>query len=113
VIEKDMKTKYAFAFTLCLLVLLAGAGVASAAQEETAAAVCGVTDNGWIAIASAIAMAGGALGAGWAISATGVAAAGATAEKPETFGRVLIFVALAEAVAIYGLLIAFMLWTKI
>jgi V/A-type H+-transporting ATPase subunit K len=110
-----MKTKYAFAFTLCLLVLvlLAGAGVASAAQEETAATVCGVTDNGWIAIASAIAMAGGALGAGWAISATGVAAAGATAEKPESFGRVLIFVALAEAVAIYGLLIAFMLWTKI
>ncbi|MGB7533238.1 MAG: ATP synthase subunit C [Halobacteriota archaeon] len=110
-----MKMKYAFAFTLCLLVLvlLAGAGVASAAQEETAAIVCGVTDNGWIAIASAIAMAGGALGAGWAISATGVAAAGATAEKPESFGRVLIFVALAEAVAIYGLLIAFMLWTKI
>ncbi len=110
-----MKTKYAFAFTLCLLVLLllAGAGVASAAQEETAAAVCGVTDSGWIAIASGIAMAGGALGAGWAISATGVAAAGATAEKPESFGRVLIFVALAEAVAIYGLLIAFMLWTKI
>jgi F0F1-type ATP synthase membrane subunit c/vacuolar-type H+-ATPase subunit K len=26
---------------------------------------------------------------------------------------VLIFVALAEAIAIYGLLIAFMLWTKI
>ncbi|MEA1957234.1 MAG: ATP synthase subunit C [Euryarchaeota archaeon] len=110
-----MKTKYAFAFTLCLLVLLllAGAGVASAAQEETAAIVSGVTDNGWIAIAAAITMAGGALGAGWAISATGVAAAGATAEKPETFGRVLIFVALAEAIAIYGLLIAFMLWTKI
>jgi len=109
-----MKTKYAFAFTLCLLVLLllAGAGVASA-QGATAATVSGVTDSGWIAIAAGIAMAGGALGAGWAISATGVAAAGATAEKPESFGRVLIFVALAEAIAIYGLLIAFMLWTKI
>ena len=110
-----MKTKYAFAFTLCLLVLvlLAEAGVASAAQEETTAIVSGVTDNGWIAIAAAITMVGSALAAGWAISATGVAAAGATAEKPETFGRVLIFVALAEAIAIYGLLIAFMLWTKI
>jgi V/A-type H+-transporting ATPase subunit K len=108
-----MKTKYAFAFTLCLLVLLAGAGVASAAQEETTAIVSGVTDNGWIAMAAAITMVGSAFAAGWAISATGVAAAGATAEKPETFGRVLIFVALAEAIAIYGLLIAFMLWTKI
>ncbi len=104
-----MKTKYVFAFTLCLLLLLAGVGVASA--KEAVAGV--VTDSGWIAIAASIAMVGGALGAGIAISATGTAAAGATAEKPEVFGRVLIFVALAEAIAIYALLIAFMLWTKI
>ena len=103
-----MKSKYVFAFTLCLLLFFAGVGVASA-QEEAA----GVTDSGWVAIAAGIAMAGGAVGAGIAISATGVAATGATAEKPEVFGRVLIFVALAEAIAIYGLLIAFMLWTKI
>ena len=105
-----MKSKYVFAFTLCLLLLFAGAGVVSA-QEGSAAG--GVTDSGWIALAAGIAMAGAALGAGWGISATGTAAAGATAEKPESFGRVLIFVALAEAIAIYGLLIAFMLWTKI
>ncbi len=104
--------KYAFAFTLCMLLLVAGVGVA-AADEGTAESMGGTTDSAWIAIAASIAMAGGALGAGWAISTTGVAAAGATAEKPEAFGRVLIFVALAEAIAIYGLLIAFMLWTKI
>ncbi|HJH26563.1 MAG TPA: H+transporting two-sector ATPase C subunit [Methanophagales archaeon] len=107
-----MKTKYAFAFTLCLLLFLTGASVGVASAQEEAAAG-GVTDSAWIALAAAITMAGSALAAGWAISATGVAAAGATAEKPETFGRVLIFVALAEAIAIYGLLIAFMLWTKI
>lgn len=104
--------KYAFAFTLCMLLLIAGVGIAAAA-EDVAVSVSGVTDSGWIAIAAAITMAGSALAAGWAISTTGVAAAGATAEKPEVFGRVLIFVALAEAIAIYGLLIAFMLWTKI
>ena len=104
-----MNSKYGLAFTLCLLLLLTGVGVASAQGEV----VSGVTDSGWIAIAAGIAMAGSALGAGLAISSTGVAAAGATAEKPESFGRVLIFVALAEAIAIYGLLIAFMLWTKI
>ena len=107
-----MKTKYMFAFTLCLLLFFAGVGVASA-QEAAAVTAGGITDSAWIAIAAGIAMAGSALAAGWAISATGVAAAGATAEKPEVFGRVLIFVALAEAIAIYGLLIAFMLWTKI
>jgi V/A-type H+-transporting ATPase subunit K len=110
----DKKMKYVFAFTLCSLLFLTGVGVASAADDDTeAAANGGVTDRGWIAIAAGIAMAGGALGAGISIASTGVAAAGATAEKPESFGRVLIFVALAEAIAIYGLLIAFMLWTKI
>lgn len=107
--------KYAFAFTLCMLLLVAGVGVgvAAAADDVAAESMSGTTDSAWIAIAASIAMAGSALAAGWAISSTGVAAAGATAEKPEVFGRVLIFVALAEAIAIYGLLIAFMLWTKI
>jgi len=82
------------------------------ALVETASAAGGATDA-WIAIAASIAMAGSAIAAGMAIKATGTAATGATAEKPEVFGRVLIFVALAEALAIYGLLIAFMLWTKI
>ena len=49
-----------------------------------------------------------ALGAGVAVSGTGAAAIGAIAEKPDMFGRSLIFVGLAEGVAIYGLLIAFL-----
>lgn len=100
-----MGMKPKFVFALCLLLVLLGVGVASA-QEQAAA-------SGWIAIGAGIAMAGSALAAGWAISATGTAAAGAIVEKPEVFGRVLIFVALAEAIAIYGLLIALMLWIKI
>jgi len=111
-IEIDMKPKdrafFVFVFTLVLLLFLTGIGVASA-QEEAAGEI---TDRKWIALSAAITMVGSAFAAAWAITATGVAAAGATAEKPEVFGRVLIFVALAEAIAIYGLLIAFMLWTK-
>jgi V/A-type H+-transporting ATPase subunit K len=49
-----------------------------------------------------------ALGAGVGVSGTGAAAIGAIAEKPEALGRSLIFVGLAEGVAIYGLLIAFL-----
>jgi V/A-type H+-transporting ATPase subunit K len=60
-------------------------------------------------IASALAVAGGSIGAGVAVSATGSAAVGVIAEKPESFGRALIFVGLAEGVAIYGLIIAFMI----
>jgi V/A-type H+-transporting ATPase subunit K len=112
--EMEIKMKYRFAFTLCVLLLLTGLSVGLAgAQEAEAAATVGMTEGAWIALATAATMVGSALAAGWAIVATGVAAAGATAEKPEISGRVLIFVALAEAIAIYGLLIAFMLWTKI
>jgi V/A-type H+-transporting ATPase subunit K len=48
------------------------------------------------------------IGAGIAVSGTGAAAVGAIAEKPETFGRSLIFVGLAEGIAIYGLVISFL-----
>jgi V/A-type H+-transporting ATPase subunit K len=108
-----IKIKYGFTFTLCFFLLLTGAFMGVVAAQEEAAEAGGVTDRSWIAIASGIAMGASALGAGYAVAATGVAAAGATAEKPEVSGRVLIFVALGEAIAIYGLLIAFMLWTKI
>lgn len=60
-------------------------------------------------LAAAIAVGLGSLGAAYAVSATGSAAIGAIAEKPEVFGRALIFVGLAEGVAIYGLIIAFMI----
>ncbi len=112
----DLKIEHRFAFTLCLLVLLAGLCVGLAGAQEAAEAEDyggGMTEGAWIALATAATMVGSAIAAGWGIATTGVAAAGATVEKPEVSGRVLIFVALAEAIAIYGLLIAFMLWTKI
>ena len=106
------KINYRFAFMLCVILLLTTLNVGLATAQEEAAAG-GITDKSWIAMASGIAIGLSALGAGIAVSTTGVAAAGATTEKPELMGRVLIFVALGEAIAIYGLLIAFMLWTKI
>jgi len=59
--------------------------------------------------AAALAVSVGSLSAAYAVSTTGSAAVGAIAEKPEVFGRALIFVGLAEGVAIYGLIIAFMI----
>ena len=48
-----------------------------------------------------------------AIIICGTAIAGVTTEKPELFGRLMITVVLGEALAIYGLLIAFMLLSKL
>lgn len=52
------------------------------------------------------------IGAGIAVSGTGAAAIGAIAEKPESFGRSLIFVGLGEGIAIYGLIISFLVLNR-
>jgi V/A-type H+-transporting ATPase subunit K len=62
----------------------------------------------YASLAAGIAVGLGSLGAAYAVGNTGAAAIGVIAERPEAFGRVLIFVGLAEGIAIYGLIIAFM-----
>ena len=64
-------------------------------------------------IAAAVAFGFGAIGAGIAIANVGAAAMGAIGEKPELAGRALIFVGLAEGIAIYGLIIAIMILGKV
>lgn len=63
----------------------------------------------WGFAAAALAAGLSALGAAYAVAVVGAAAMGAVAEKPETAGRALIFVGLAEGIAIYGLIIAIMI----
>jgi len=64
-----------------------------------------------VSLGAALAVGMATIGAGIAVGLVGAAAAGAVAEKPETFGRVLIFVGLAEGIAIYGLIVSFMILT--
>lgn len=77
-----------------------------AAQEEGDTAK---TEDTYGSLAAALAVGLATIGAGIAVSSTGSAAVGAIAEKPEIFGRALIFVGLAEGIAIYGLIISFMI----
>ena len=63
----------------------------------------------WGFIAAAIAAGLGAVGAAYAVAVVGAAAMGVVAEKPDLAGRALIFVGLAEGIAIYGLIIAIMI----
>lgn len=60
-------------------------------------------------IGAAISVGLGSLGAGLAVGNVGSAAVGTVAERPDLFGRALLFVGLAEGVAIYGLIIAFII----
>jgi V/A-type H+-transporting ATPase subunit K len=70
------------------------------------------TSDPYASLAAAIATGLATVGAGIAVSSTGAAAVGAIAEKPESFGRALIFVGLAEGIAIYGLIIAFLILNR-
>ena len=55
----------------------------------------------------------GAIGTGIAVSSAAAAAIGAISENENNFGKAMIFVAMAEGIAIYGLLISFMILGRV
>mgnify|MGYP000179705375 CR=1 FL=1 len=61
------------------------------------------------AIAACLSVGISSIGASYAVAKTGTAAIGSITEKPELFGKAVVFVGLAEGIAIYGLLIAILL----
>lgn len=77
----------------------------SAATESEEADTDGGND-GLMYIASALAVGLGAIGGGLAIASAAPAAIGAISEDPKTFSKALIFVALGEACALYGFIVA-------
>ncbi|OUQ74796.1 ATPase [Massilimicrobiota sp. An105] len=91
----------AVALTLCLSM-----GSAFAAEG---ASIVGTVAQGMGFLAAALATGCSALGAGIAVAAAAPAAIGAFSENDNNFGKALIFVALGEGVAIYGLLISILI----
>lgn len=98
-------------FNLLLVLMALGVAVVWLISPEAVLAAGAVAQEAagdpYASLAAGISTGLAALGAGVAVSGTGAAAIGAIAEKPEALGRSLIFVGLAEGVAIYGLVIAF------
>ncbi len=66
---------------------------------------------GLVAAALATGLAG--IGGGIAVAAGAPAAIAANSENPKTFGKSLIFVALGESIALYGLVISIMILSKL
>jgi V/A-type H+-transporting ATPase subunit K len=62
-----------------------------------------------VVLAAALAAGLGFLGGGYAVAHVGAAAMGAAAERPELLVRSLVFVALGEGIAIFGLVVALLL----
>jgi len=95
------------AISLSIVWMLSPSTVSAAGIVAQAAA-----KDPYASLAAGISTGLASLGAGVAVSGTGAAAVGVIAEKPEFFGRSLIFVGLGEGIAIYGLIIAFLVLNR-
>jgi len=101
----------AFAAVMLTAVIIPVGGLVSAAEETAVAASGSASGLGYLAAALAVGI--GSIGCGIAVGNAAPAAIGAIAEEPKSFAKALIFVALGEGVAIYGLLIAIMILSKL
>jgi V/A-type H+-transporting ATPase subunit K len=101
------------AFNFVIGMMAAGLAMVWLASPETVLAAGSAQEGGgadpYITLAAALSTGLASIGAGIAVGGSGAAAVGATAEKPESFGRSLIFVGLSEGIAIYGLMISFII----
>ncbi len=103
------------------LIVLAGAGIGllvlgmhGAIAQEAAATHGEISSGLGLALLGAGLPTGlAAVGAGLAVGPVGAASLAIISEKPEMFGRTLIYLGLAEGIAIYGLVVTILLLGKI
>ncbi len=68
--------------------------------------------TGWALIGSGLAIGISIIGAGIAVGNVGAAAMGAIGENPKLFGTAIVFVGLAEGLAIFGFIMSFLILNK-
>lgn len=101
-----------FFSTLVLASILAYGGNVQAAETAAEAANNGLaTGLGYLAAALVTSVSG--IGSGIAVASSASAALGAISEDQSVFGKSMIFVAMAEGIALYGLIISFMILGKL
>lgn len=87
---------------------LSGSALAADEAAEAAQAASGMAEGlKYVGAALAVGLSG--VGGGIAVSSAAAAALGAMSENDSIFGKALIFVGLAEGVALYGLLVALLM----
>ena len=107
-----LMSNIAMFFGLFLLTSVLGLTGASAAAPEAAGAAAAASDGlaeGLKYIGAGLAVGLSGIGGGIAVASSASAALGAISENDSMFGKSLIFVGLAEGVALYGLIIALVL----
>ena len=103
--------KLASILTIAMLVVsiaLVGSGVKALAAAEGQGTEAMRKGLALVGAGLAVGLAG--VGGGYAVGQAGAAMIAALTEKPELFGRMFIVLVLGEGIALYGLLIAILLW---
>ena len=106
--KKAMRTMFVFVLALAMMAALG----CVFAEGETAAAAADL-NKGLSLIAAALAMGISAIGSGIAVGAGAPAAIGALTEDAKSFGKALIFVALGEGIALYGMLVSILILARV
>ena len=91
------------------IVMIGGTASVSAATDTASAGLA--TGLGYIGAALVTGLSG--IGSGIAVASSASAALGAISEDGSLFGKSMIFVAMAEGIALYGLIISFMILGKL
>ncbi len=99
-------------FALCLLTTGMGIGGHVLAAGEQAASAAS-SSAGWGYLAMALSTGLACIGGGVAVASSASAAIGAISENDKVFGKALIFVALAEGIAIYGMLVSILIMLRL
>lgn len=97
----------------CLLIPVKSANAATTNTSTSATDSASASAFGVGLIAAALATGLSGIGGGIAVASASPAAIAATSEDPKAFGKALIFVALGEGIALYGLLISIMIFSKL
>ena len=103
--------KFHFATLVAVTALMITGAMTALAEGDAATAVQTVsgTAEGLKYLSAALCTGVASIGGGMALAAGIPAAIGATSEDPKAFGKALIFVALGETLALYGVIISFMI----
>ncbi len=94
-------------FLICTALIILDGSVAHAAGTAVATVAADSTGLGYLAAALVTGMS--CIGGGIAVASAASAALGAISEDESILGKSLIFVGLAEGIALYGLIISFMI----
>jgi len=107
-------TNLALFFGAQLVAIFLGVNDVLAATESTGGAMAEITiGTGLAFIGIALPTALSTIAAGIAVGPIGAASLAAVSEKPEMFGRTLVYLGLAEGIAIYGLVLSILLLNRI